>query len=69
MSYTHAIPLLLSILVGLVLGLMAWELLRYRKQALDITQMGTRNDLLLGLLVLAAFGLGVFTTYILIGAY
>jgi len=69
MSYTHAIPLLLSVLVGLVLGLVALGLLRYRSQASDDSLMGTRNDLLLGLLVLAAFALGAFVTYILIGAY
>ncbi len=67
MPYVQAIPLLLSVLVGLVLGLVAWGFLRYRSQTADDDLTGTRSDVLLGLLVLAAFALGAFTTYVLLG--
>jgi hypothetical protein len=66
MSFVHMIPLLLSLLVGLLLGLIAWGLWRAAKQKSGIALMGTRDDLLLGLLVLAGFAMGVFMTYVLL---
>jgi hypothetical protein len=67
MSSPHAIPILLSILVGAVLGLVVWGLQRTRSHVVGDSVMGTRGDVLLGLLVLAAFALGVFLTYVLTG--
>jgi hypothetical protein len=64
---THAVPLLLIVLVGLSLGLVAWGFLRVRSRETSGALMGTRDDVLLGLLVLAAFALGAFLTYILLG--
>jgi ABC-type Mn2+/Zn2+ transport system permease subunit len=61
------IPILLGVLVGAVLGLVVWGLQRSRSQAAGDSSMGMRGDLLLGLIVLAAFALGVFLTYVLIG--
>lgn len=65
MSFVHAIPLLLSVLLGLVLGLVVWGLMRSRQEPGNALEM--RNDVLVGLLTLAAFALGVFLTYILMG--
>ncbi|GAB4535876.1 MAG: hypothetical protein Kow0063_20700 [Anaerolineae bacterium] len=60
----HAIPLLLSLLVGLLLGLIIWGLWRANRHE-GSALMGTRDDLLLGLLLLAGFALGVFMAYVL----
>ena len=67
MSYRHAIPILLGILVGTVLTFVVWGLQSARSHILGDSVMGTRGDVLLGLLVLAAFAFGVFLTYVLIG--
>jgi len=53
--------------VGAVLSLVIWGLQRSRSHVVGDSVMGTRGDVLLGLLVLAAFALGVFLTYVLIG--
>jgi cytochrome c biogenesis protein CcdA len=58
------VPVLLSVLVGLLLGLVAWGALGSRHQDVD-NLMGMRDDVLLGLLVLAAFALGVFLAYVM----
>ncbi len=63
----HPIPLLLIILVGLLLGLVAWGFLRVRGRGDGDALMMLRDDVLLGLLALAAFTLGVFLAYILLG--
>jgi hypothetical protein len=62
----HAIPVLLTILVGLLFGLLAWGFLRMRSQEAGDALMAVRDDVLTGLLVLAAFALGVFLTYMVI---
>lgn len=66
MSSVHAVPLLLSALVGLLLGLVAWGFLRTRGHQVGDALIGARDDVLLGLLVLAAFALGAFLTYVLL---
>jgi NhaP-type Na+/H+ or K+/H+ antiporter len=60
------IPLLLSILVGLVLGLVTWGVLRLRRQR-DESQSTSPDGVLLALFALAAFALGAFLTYALLG--
>jgi hypothetical protein len=67
MKLMSVIPLLLSVLVGLVLGLMAWNILRLRRRAADDGPVDTGNGLLLGLLILGAVALGMFLTYVLVG--
>ena len=62
----HKIPLLLSVLVGLLLGLVVWGLLRVRRQDSGGSLMGTWDNLLLGLLVLAGVALSAFLTYLLV---
>ncbi len=66
MSLMHTVPLLLSILVGLLLGLVTWGFLRIHRQAADDSIVETRDDILFGLLALAAFSLGAFITYVLL---
>ena len=62
----QAIPVLLAILVGLLFGLLAWAFLRMRRQEVRGALIGTGDAVLAGLLVLAAFALGVFLTYMVI---
>ena len=66
MQFMSAIPLMISGLTGLLLGLVAWGSLRLRRPRKD-APMETDDDVLLGLLVLAAFSLGAFLTYLLLG--
>jgi len=66
MSPVHKIPMLLSVLVGLLLSLIVWGVLRARRHEAGGSLMGTWDNLLLGLLVLAGFGLGAFLTYLLL---
>jgi hypothetical protein len=62
----QAIPVLLAILVGLLFGLLAWGFLRMRGHDAGETLIGAGDGVLTGLLVLAAFALGVFLTYMVI---
>ena len=62
----QAIPVLLAILVGLLFGLLAWGFLRIQSHKAAEIPIGARDDVLTGLLVLAAFALGVFLTYMVI---
>jgi hypothetical protein len=66
MRLMQAIPVLLAILTGLVFALLAWGLVRIRGRETGET-LASRGDVMLtGLLVLAAFALGMFLTYIVI---
>ncbi len=61
----HLALVLLSLMVGLLLGVMTWSQVRSRRHnASDGPE--TRDDLLVAFLVLAAFGLGAFVTYVLL---
>ena len=67
MSLVHLAPLLLSILIGLLFGLMAWGIfqVRHRHAGGDVpAEMG--EEVLLWLLALAGFGMGIFLIYTLI---
>jgi hypothetical protein len=68
MKLFGAIPLVISIMVGFLLGLVAVGLLRLRHSPAEGNFRESNSDaMLLGLLALAAFGLGVFLTYVLFG--
>lgn len=67
MELSGAIPLVISILVGLLLGLVTVGLLRLRHSPTEGSLPGSSDALLLGLLALSAFAMGVFLTYILFG--
>ena len=67
------ILLLLSVLAGLLLGTIAWGLLRIRwqKASNDWIEPGDEassdDKVLLGFLAVAAFALGAFITYAVLG--
>jgi hypothetical protein len=67
MTLHGTIPLVISILVGFLLGLMTVGLLRLRHSPSEADLSRTSDGLLLGLLALAAFAMGVFLTYVLFG--
>ena len=62
----QAIPVLLAILVGLLFGLLAWGFLRIQSHKAGETLIGAGDEVLTSLLILAAFVLGVFLTYMII---
>jgi H+/Cl- antiporter ClcA len=62
----HATPVLLSLLVGLLLGLAGWHMMRTRRPPREARFMESTDELIWGLLVLAAFVLGAFLTYVLL---
>ena len=64
MSSTTAALLLLTILVTALIALTAWGFLQSRGQQLAYVE--SHRDMLLWLLVLAAFALGAFVTYALL---
>ena len=66
MLWIHAAPLLLSLLVGLTLGLAVWGLVRGQDREAGIVWSQTPDGLLIGLLALAAFAMGAFVTYVLL---
>jgi hypothetical protein len=66
MSWLHIIPLLLSALVGLLVGLVTWGFLRVRRHATEENLIETRDEVLLALLAVAAFSLGAFVSYVLL---
>ena len=66
MTLAHAVLLLLSLLIGLMIGLVAWGFARSRRHAGSEALLRAPDGLLLGLLVLAAFAIGVFLTYLLL---
>lgn len=67
MQSEQVIPFLLIFLVGLLLSFIGWGFWRsYRSQKPGGITSGTRDEILLGLLVLAAFSLGIFFAYALL---
>jgi hypothetical protein len=63
----YAVPLLLALLVGLLLGFVVAGLLGIRAGATREISAWVRGDMLPGMLVLGAFAMGVFVTYALLG--
>ncbi len=66
MPYAQMLPLLLSVLVGLAIGLVTWGLVRERGEKAVSPLVGMHDEVLLGLLALAAFASGVFITMVLL---
>jgi hypothetical protein len=66
MFYVQALPFLLGVLVVFLIGLLGWDLMRYSKHKVSNMSIGSRDDILIGLLVLAAFTSGVFVAVILL---
>jgi hypothetical protein len=63
----YEIFLLLSLMVGFLAGFVTWGLWRIGAQPILAVLTAVRNDVLLGLSVLAALALGGFLTYALLG--
>jgi CHASE1-domain containing sensor protein len=62
----YSVPLLLTILIGLLLGLIIWGFLQVRSHRRnEALLLETEGDLQLWLLALAGFALGIFVTYLL----
>ncbi len=60
-------PLLLALLVGLLFGLVTAGLLHAWVHRTAAATASGQGDLVAGVLALAAFALGAFATYVLIG--
>ncbi len=63
----QVIPLLLIVLVAFMLGLIAYGFWRVRGQETSSNPMASRDDVLLGFLLLAALALLIFLTYAFLG--
>jgi len=63
MSTGISAPLLLSVLVLLLLGLVAWGFLKLQAGEPGDSLAGTRDGLMLAFLVLAVIALGTFLVY------
>ena len=69
MQFVRAIPLILILLVAFLLGLVAWGFWRTRRQEASGISMPSRDDVLLGFLLLAAVALAIFLIYALLGLH
>ncbi len=69
MQLVRTIPLILIFLIALLLGLVVWGFWRTRGQEIDNSPMTSRDDVLLGFLVLAAVALAIFLVYALLGLH
>lgn len=61
-----SVPTLLGMLVSGALALMVYGLVRLRREDTPRASRGRRDDMLFWLLVLAAFAMGIFMTYIFV---
>jgi hypothetical protein len=66
MTCIGALPLLLSALTGVLLGLVIWGFFRARGHLPGDPFGRSRDDWLFGLLVLAAFASGAFSALVLL---
>jgi ABC-type Mn2+/Zn2+ transport system permease subunit len=62
----HTIPILLGGLLTLLLGLIAWSVWTGVRAELEESAVGWHQDVLLGLLLFAMFGLGVFVAFLVL---
>ncbi len=69
MQLVRLIPLILILLIALLLGLVVWGFWRARGQGIDDNPITSRDDVLLGFLVLAAVALAIFLVYALLGLH
>jgi len=65
MDPAYAILFLLSLLLGMLLSLLVWGFWKNRSQENSNLLQGARDDVLLGLMLIAVFALGIFVTYAL----
>ena len=69
MLLAHGAPLLLALLVGLLLGLVVAGLLANRAGMTCESTVRPRSEILSGMLVLAAFTMGAFVAYVVLGPW
>ncbi len=65
MPFDEPAPLLLSTLVGITLALAVWGFWQARQDTAGVSLIDARHDVLLWMLILGAFALGAFLTFIL----
>ncbi len=63
----NAMVLLLSAMMGYLLGLVTWGLVQHWQRPDRARRRGSHDELLLIFLALATFALGAFVTYVLLG--
>ncbi len=68
MSSVRAAPVLLSLMVGLSLVVVVWGVWQERRRAAGGAWAGAHDDVLLGMVALAAFAFGVFITYLIVSS-
>ena len=66
MFIEEAIPLLVGIVMGLLLSMIAWSAMRARRQTTNDIIEEHQQQVLLGFLLVAMFGAGVFVTFFLL---
>jgi hypothetical protein len=69
MVLTHGPPLLLALLLGPLIGVLAWGIWRYRRREAGSGPLGGRDDVLFMFMLLAALAIGAFLAYLLILEY
>ncbi len=70
MSPVSFIPLLLAILIGLLFSVVTWgtvRLVRLRRRTADDVPITQDDNVLVGLLIVAAFLLGMFFVFAFLG--
>jgi hypothetical protein len=63
----RTIPILLAGLLTVLIGLIAWGVWTTAHSRPEESAVGWHEDVLLGLLLFAVFGLGVFVAYLVLG--
>jgi hypothetical protein len=69
MSAWYAVPMLVSVVIGLLLVLVVWGFQRVRARQIVCAEPDWRDDILVGTLMLAAFAVGIFLTYALLNLF
>jgi ABC-type amino acid transport system permease subunit len=65
MFVEQVIPLLVGIVVGVLLSVIVWSVLKTRQAPTGETTVDLQAQMLFLLLLIAVFGAGVFITYLL----
>ncbi len=66
MALSHGVSVLLTLLLGPLLGTLAWGYWRSRRDEPASGLLASRDDLLLVFLLLAAVGFGAFLVFLLL---
>jgi uncharacterized membrane protein YwzB len=66
MYIAEAVPLSVGIMVGLLFSVIAWSALKARRQTTSEMTTDQQQQMLLGFLLVAVFGAGIFVTFFLL---